>query len=205
MRTRHAFLILIALVVLPLVVSAADKPSEYAALLATLNGGNTSIDFTRLRVSYMDSPEYKQAKDTTDAEKAMFEALDARDFPKALKSAETVLASEYVNIDAHFVAFSACKQMGAMDQAQFHLTIFRGLIDSIRSSGDGSSPEKAWVVITVHEEYVLLRVLGFRPSGQSVMNQNGHSYDVMKVKNAKDGSDQTFYFNVDIPFKHYGV
>jgi len=31
------------------------------------------------------------------------------------------------------------------------------------------------------------------------VNQNGHSYDVMKVKNAEDGTEQAFYFNVDIP------
>ncbi len=36
------------------------------------------------------------------------------------------------------------------------------------------------------------------------MHKDGHSYDVMKVKNAQDGTEQTFYFNVDIPFKHYG-
>jgi len=90
-----------------------------------------------------------------------------------------------------------------MDKAEFHRTVFRGLINSIRNSGDGKSPETAWVVITVHEEYVILRVLGFRPSQQSLLSQNGHSYDVMKVKNAEDGTEQTFYFNVDIPFKHY--
>jgi hypothetical protein len=64
--------------------------------------------------------------------------------------------------------------------------------------------EKAWVVINVHEEYVVLRALGFRPSEQNVAHKDGHSYDVMKVKNAEDGTEQTLYFNVDIPFKHYG-
>ena len=59
-------------------------------------------------------------------------------------------------------------------------------------------------MINVHEEYVVLRVLGFKPSGQSLVNQNGHAYDVMKVKSIENGTEQTFYFNVDIPFKHYG-
>jgi hypothetical protein len=134
----------------------------------------------------------------------MSDALNKKDYPAALKDAEAVLESNYVNIDAHFVALVANKEMGAMDKAEFHRTIFRGLINSIRNSGDGKSLETAWVVINVHEEYVLLRVLGFRPSQQSLVNQKGHSYDVMKVKNAEDGTDQTFYFNVDIPFKHYG-
>ena len=81
--------------------------------------------------------------------------------------------------------------------------MFRGLIDSIRSSGDGKSPAKAWVVISVAEEYAVLQALGFKPSGQSLLHQNGHSFDVMKAK-SDDGTEQTFYFNVDIPFKHYG-
>jgi hypothetical protein len=185
--------------------AAAQEPSEYAKLLESVKSGNTSIDFARLRISYMDSPEYKAAKDTSDAEKAMGNALDAKDYPKALINAEKVLSGEFVNIDAHFVAYAASLELGDKDQAAFHLAVFRGLIDSIRKSGDGKSLATAWVVISVHEEYVLMRVLGYRLSSQSVMNKGGHNYDVMEVKSADDGSDATFYFNVDIPFKHYGV
>jgi hypothetical protein len=204
MRPILVVLGLLAVVALPPAVAALDQPSEYASLLASLKAGKTDIDYTRLRLSYMDSPEYKAAKDVSDSEKAMFEALSKKDYPAALKQAELVLQSEYVNMDAHFVAYIANREMGALDKAEFHRTVFRGLIDSIRNSGDGKSPEKAWVVITVHEEYVLLRVLGFTPSEQSLLHKDGHSYDVMKVKNAEDGTEQTFYFNVDIPFKHYG-
>ncbi len=188
-------------------VASPDQPSEYAALLASLKAGKTDIDYARLRISYMDSPEYKAAKDTSESEKAMTEELNKKDFPAALKDAEAVLKSDYVNIDAHFVAFVANREMGATDKAEFHRTVFRGLIDSIMNSGDGKSPEKAWVVITVHEEYVILNVLGFMrfPMNQSLMHKDGHSYDVMTAKKADDGTEQTFYFNVDIPFKHYGI
>jgi hypothetical protein len=204
MRNILVVLGLLAVAALPPAVAAQDRPSEYATLLASLKAGNTSIDYTRLRLSYMDSPEYKAAKDVSKSEEAMSDALNKKDYPAALKDAEAVLESNYVNIDAHFVALVANQEMGAMDKAEFHRTVFRGLLNSIRNSGDGKSLETAWVVINVHEEYVLLRVLGFRPSQQSLVNQNGHSYDVMKVKNAEDGTEQTFYFNVDIPFKHYG-
>ncbi|HME57012.1 MAG TPA: DUF4919 domain-containing protein [Terracidiphilus sp.] len=204
MRNILVVLGLLAVVALPPAVAAQDQPSEYATLLASLKAGKTDIDYTRLRLSYMDSPEYKAAKDVSKSEDAMTEALNKNDYPAALKHAEAVLESNYVNIDAHYVALVANREMGAMDKAEFHRTVFRGLINSIRSSGDGKSMETAWVVITVHEEYVVLRVLGFRPSGQSLVNQNGHAYDVMKVKRVEDGTEQTFYFNVDIPFKHYG-
>ena len=85
-------------------------------------------------------------------------------------------------------------------KAEFHRTVFRGLIDSIRNTGDGKSPEKAWVIISVHEEYVVLRAMGLKPSGQSLMMDKGHAYDVMKAKD-EDGKEETFYFNTDIPMK----
>jgi hypothetical protein len=204
MRPMLVVLCLLAVVALPPALAAPDQPSEYASLLASLKAGNTDINYTRLRHGYMDSPEYKAAKDVSSSEDAMFEALNKKDYSVALKSAEAVLECNYVNIDAHYIAFIANQEMGATEKAEFHRTVFRGLINSIRNSGDGKSPETAWVVISVHEEYVLLRILGFKPSGQSVMQKDGHSYDVMKVKNATDGTEQTFYFNVDIPFKHYG-
>jgi hypothetical protein len=204
MRARRFILVLLALIALPFLLAAEDSPSEYATLLAALKAGNTNIDYTRLRLSYMDSPEYKQSKDVSSAEKSMMEELNKKDYSAALKDAEKVLDSEYVNIDAHYVALVANREMGATEKAEFHRTVFRGLIDSIRNSGDGKSADKAWVVISVHEEYVMLRVLGFKPSEQSLLQKDGHSFDVMKVKNVDDGTDQTFYFNVDIPFKHYG-
>jgi hypothetical protein len=205
MRARPLVLALIALIALPSLVAAQNSPSEYATLLASLKAGNVNVDYARLRLSYVDSPEYKEAKDVTKPEKAMTEALNAKNFPEALKNAETVLANEYVNMDAHFVAFVSNRELGAPDKAEFHRTVFRGLVDSIRNSGDGKSTETAWVVINVHEEYVMLRVLGFAPSEQSLLNKDGHSFDLMKVKNVDDGTMQTFYFNVDIPMKHYGI
>jgi len=201
---RHVIPAFLALVAFALPVAAQTPQSEYGTLLASLKGGSTLIDYARLRLSYVDSPEYKKAKDVSKAEKAMSDALGAKNFREALKNAEIVLASEYVNMDAHFVAYVANREMGAADKAEFHRTVFRGLVDSIIHSGDGKSAEKAWAVINVHEEYVVLRALGFRPGEQSLLNKDGHAYDVMKVKNVDDGTEQTLYFNVDTPFKHYG-
>src|SRR5579859_1760076 len=201
MHARSFGFVLLALLALPGFAGTKD-PSEYASLLASVKAGNTNIDYGRLRRSYMESPERKKAKNVSDSEKAMFEALSAKDFPKALKLAETVLAVEYINMDAHFVASMANREMGDTEKAEFHRTAFRGLIDSIRNSGDGKSMETAWVVVTVHEEYVVLRALGFKPSGQSLLEKDGHSYDVMKVKSAEDGAEQSFYFNIDIALKY---
>jgi hypothetical protein len=205
MRARHFSIAVFLFALLPLFVGAQEKPSEYATLLAALKAGNTDIDYGRLRLSWMDSPEYKHVRDTTKEEDAMGAAMKEKNYAEALKNAEVVLAKNYVDIDTQFLAYMANKALGAADEAEFHKKVFRGLVASILDSGDGKSTEKAWVVIKTHEEYVVLRLLGYRPGDQSLMQKDGHSYDVMKVKNADDGTDATFYFNVDIPMKHYGV
>jgi hypothetical protein len=54
----------------------------------------------------------------------MTQALGAKGFPTALKDAEIVLARNYVNIDAHFVAFIANQEMGVPEKAKFHQAVF---------------------------------------------------------------------------------
>ena len=93
MRKIFVILGLLAVAILPSSVAALDQPSEYATLLASLKAGKTDIDYARLRISYMDSPEYKAAKDTSDSEKAMIAALNSKDYPAALKIAEIVLTA----------------------------------------------------------------------------------------------------------------
>jgi hypothetical protein len=203
MRVRYVFFVLLALIAVARLASAQQQSSEYSNLLASLKAGNTNVDYARLRLSYIDSPERKKAKDTSDSEKAMMNAFNAKEFARAIQEADIVLANEYINLDAHLVEAVANRELGAVEKADFHRAVLGGLIDSILKSGDGKSLKTAWVVISVHEEYVILQVLGFMPSQQSVLHQDGHSYDEMKVKNAQDGTEQTFYFNVDIPFQSY--
>jgi hypothetical protein len=181
-----------------------QKPSsEYAALLARVQNGDTSIDFQKLRFSYMESPERKSAKDTSDQESGMFKALNANDFKEAIKNADTVLANEFVNLDAHYVESVAYGKLQDAEKADFHRRIFAGLFKSIIGSGDGKSPATAYVVISTNEEYIVLKVMGLTPGTQSLIHDGGHSYDRMEVKDRKTNETVTLYFNVDIPFKHY--
>ncbi|MBZ5531873.1 MAG: DUF4919 domain-containing protein [Acidobacteriia bacterium] len=190
----------------PLAVRAqAHKPSEYAALRDRVKSGDQSVDFARLRISYVDSPEFKNAKDTSEESTKMSEAFKAREFKQVIKTAEVVLENNYTDLDAHFYAFTACRELGEVKQAEFHRAVFKGLVDSILHSGDGKTPETAYVVVTVHEEYVVLSMLGLQPQGQALLHDKGHSYDVMKAKDKKSGEAVTLYFNADIPFKSYEV
>jgi hypothetical protein len=129
-------------------------------------------------------------------------ALNSRNYAEALKNAEAVPAEDYVDMDAHFAEYIAHRELKNTDQAEFHKFVLQGLLDSITRSGDGKTPETAFQVIEVHEEYVLLRFMGLMPSKQSLLEKDGHSYDEMEVVNPKTQEKVTLYFNIDVEEKH---
>jgi len=203
LKRTSALLILLLVTTLAGYCQEEKKPSEYSTLLARVKSGDLSIDFKQLRFSYMESPERHQAKDTDEQKKAMFEALKKKDYAKAVHNADVVLEQEFIDLDAHRVEQIACEGLQDEQKARFHEAVARGLLKSILDSGDGKSAATAYVVISVHEEYIVLQVLGLRPSGQSVVHLDGHSYDVLETKKQDSGAGVKLYFNVDIPFRHY--
>ena len=196
----------VMLMAVALACAAQDQktpPSEYATLLARVQSGDVSIDFTQLRFAYMESPERQNAKDASRQRDEMLKAMKEKDYKKAISNADLVLESDFVDLDAHRVEQVAYEELQNQEKAAFHKAVVQGLLRSIMDSGDGKTAKTAYVVITVHEEYIVLQVLGLRPSQQSVVHQNGHSYDVMETLKRDSNETVTLYFNVDIPFKHY--
>jgi hypothetical protein len=90
----------------------------------------------------------------------------------------------------------------ALMKRRYSAFIFLLIITAV-DSGDGKSLGTAYVVISTHEEYVLPQVLGLKPGQQSLRQQDGHNYDVLRATDPKSNAPVTLYFNVDIPFKHY--
>lgn len=172
-------------------------------MVERVKGGDQTIDFRELRLAYMDSRTYSNGPDTETQKKAMTAALNSKDFKGSIKNADVVLASNYVDMDAHFAEYIANRELNATGKADFRKFVLQALLKSITDFGDGKTPETAFQVIQVHEEYVLLRFMGVGlPESQSLLHKNGHSYDEIKFKDPKSGQSVTIYFNVDIPAKH---
>lgn len=177
--------------------------SDYARLLARVRAGDMTVDFKQMRFAYMDSPEYKVAKNTDAEAEAMIAAVNAGDFPAAIKNADVVLAGDYVDLDAHFAEYVAHRELHHDAESQFHKNVFDGLLHSITNSGDGKSEQTAYVVAQTHEEYVVIRMFGLTLNKQSLKRVNHHAYDVIDATDPQSSQKVTLYFNVDIPMKHY--
>jgi len=185
--------------------SSAQAPQQpgaptYDELVARAKTGDANVDYLALRDAYAESPNYdpyggKLGK----LQSEMFDAYRRADCAAVLAKAESILAVDFVHVDAHLVAGLCHGKLGNEAAMRRERETARGLIDSILQSGDGKSEASAFVVIQIAEEYSLLGVLGLRPSNQALIHAQGHSYDRFDAKANDTGQQAVVFFNVDRP------
>ncbi|MBM4351008.1 MAG: DUF4919 domain-containing protein [Deltaproteobacteria bacterium] len=196
--------IISALLVMVFAINPGDAASQekqsYEALMARVKSGDPVADFKALRIAYTETSLYNPYGGDNEARQSMFDALENKQFEKAIEQATAILDKNYVDIDAHFVCRIAYREMKNMEKSRDHHLMTKGLIDSILHSGDGTAPETAFIVINTREEYILLNVLGFKAQKQSLIESNGRRYDRMEATDLKTNQRVEIYFNVDFPY-----
>jgi hypothetical protein len=178
-------------------LSQQGKPT-YESLLERVKKEDPEVDFTALRMAYADSPNYKETD--SDLRKAMFSALNEKNYDKAIAVAGQILDVNYLDIDAHLVSAIVSKRKNDTERQKRHDYVGKGLTQSILASGDGKTPETAYVVISVDEEYSLLRVLGLRMQSQALLGLGAHHYDKLEVTDREVQGKRTLFFNIDKPY-----
>ncbi len=175
-------------------------PVSYETLLERVKKQDPAVDFKALRFAYTETKQYDPYGGSLDVRDAMFAALNAKENDKALEASAKLLASNYLDINAHFVAYAANKNLSRTQESDYHKHVFQNLLKSIIDSGDGKTLETAFVVISVDEEYTLFNFMSLLPAGQAKVEEKGHNYDKMTGKDLKTGKLVVYYFNVDKPF-----
>lgn len=178
-------------------VAPAEK-SKYNDLLEKVKQKDPSVNFTELRLAFYESPNYNPYAPMM-TYRPMNAALAQKNYEEALKIADSVLAKNFVEINAHMTAQIAHQELGNTERAQFHKFMVDGLLNSIKSNVDGKSLDTAYEVISINEEYGLIRSLGLRPIKQGLVPNKGHHFDAITVVD-QTGKESVIYFNVDKPF-----
>src|SRR5215213_351826 len=204
MRVISAFLVLLSIVLTVSAQTTQDTPkppekTKYDVLLERVKQKDPAVNFTELRHAFYESPNYDPYSAMT-TYRPLNAALGQKNYEEVLKIAESVLAKNFVEVNAHMAAQIAYQETGNTERAQFHKFMADGLLNSIRSSVDGKSPEKAFEVISINEEYGLIRSLKLRPIKQALVQDKGHSYDAITVIDPQTNQESTIYFNIDKPF-----
>ena len=171
----------------------------HAALVEKFKKGG-EVDFTKLRQAFYESADYNPDAPML-TYRPLYGALTQTNYAEAIKIAQSVLEKNFVEVNAHIVAHVAYRESGDTERAQFHKYVADGLLNSIKSTGDGKSVDTAFNVISINEEYGLLRSIGLTPIHQALIANKGHSFDALTVVDPKTNQQSLVYFNVDKPFK----
>lgn len=193
MKTVLRYLLLLSLPFGPL--SAQNKPTNEERDARMKKA-------TELRLAYAASAEYNPY-DTkiSDIRKAASDFYDQKMFPEAIAEAQKGLARSQYNIDLLIILATCYRTLGDTANADKSRELWMSLMDSVLRSGDGLGYATAFKVISVDEEYSLLRVLQLEVINQSLESHDGSQFDVMRVKSGKSDQEFVLYFNVDLPKK----
>jgi hypothetical protein len=162
--------------------------------------GTEKPDLAVLRDEYV-TTEYYRPWDTTGVLQQMKTSDEKRDWISVAKLAEQNVSRYFVNIEFHYLAMKANKNLGNNDKYLWHRKMLYDIVQEIMSRGNGKSLETAYRVISVSEEFVIMNFLGLRYSDQLAFPFEGHYYEQFLVEPNEFYNGRQIYFNVDIPMK----
>jgi len=171
----------------------------YHDLLAAAQQNPSGADFHTLRMAYARSDAYAPYSHHVEVVEALRNALPAADFDAALDAIARMLEANYLDIEAHIAADYVHTRLDQPDRSAYHRGFAQGLLRAIFETGDGRDFSTAFIVLAISEEYTVLRLMGLRPGGQTLVEHEGHWFDVIDAAHAQTGAPATVYFNIDIP------
>jgi len=180
-RTAGAIAAIAAGLLLALVSSVlADDATmaRYRQMVSAAKASPDTVNFSELRSAYVKSGIYKG------------NASDPMAFFLSKPAPERV--SEFVDdnfaiVGTHLYALSTYPA-GAPERAM-HAKMLAKIVAAMLAGTNGKSPESAIHILTVSEEYDLVRLLKLAPRGQALITQNGIPYDRMSVTQTSAGAE----------------
>jgi hypothetical protein len=150
---------------------------------------STVEDFTRLRTEYGDRPDFAQICERDHPIRKLVELTNGKQYEEVLAVSQPWIEQCPVDIHGRLVTAIALTELGRKDAADEQIRWYRGLVESILASGDGRSPQTAFTVISIGEEYAVLRALKLQPQKQTVVD----GVDEITVQTEQGAA--TIYFN----------
>lgn len=180
----------------------AETPARtYEQWVAMAEAGNPAVDYTALRQAYTHSRGYDgYGASWSTVREAFVTAVNSRDCAKVIELSPQIQQADYTYPLLHVVRANCFHQMGETDNANRERDIFRGLSQSILSSGDGKTTATAYVVVTMAEERYVVAAQELEEHAQALVNAAGRNFDRIDGADTRTGENRTVYFNIDAFF-----
>lgn len=157
------------------------------------------VDFTALRTDYGARDDFAALceDERSESKDSIANAMNQSNWSVAAESSERWLSSCPIDAQIHYWYAAVLLQLGQEDDAEEHYCWFKGLTDSVLTTGDGKTPETAYVTISIPEEYAVLLALRLKPISQTLLE--GRAIDMLTVED-ENGSVSSVYFNPSLHF-----
>ncbi len=175
-----------------------DKYSEY---VQKLESGQTDIDYTAFRHSFLESKQFEKKGTAYDSLKKLVRtAISNKNYNEVIKQTKAMLNIDYTSMFAHKYLQQTYKVLGdTINRNKYHDIEF-GLLNSITHSGDGKTCETGWHVTQIEEEYFILSMIGATLQKQSISSAGQNICDKMEIK-TEEGEVKTYYFEANKVFE----
>lgn len=178
----------------------AEKEKAFKEIVERMKKSDATVDFKAARLLYAELDAYSPMGGRGGYAKL----ISAGENQKALDLADETLRENYLDIDAHWAALTVANTLKDEKRSAHHLYMVKGILDSIVKSGDGRTEATAFVVISISEEYAMVRAFKLRSKGQAILRKDGHVFDVLTcVDPAKPETEAKMYFNTDAIWRGY--
>lgn len=155
-------------------------------------------DFDELRKEIGWRKDFREICEDSRLIKEIRGAFEGKNFERVIHLSESYLLRCPVDIHTHYFRAIAFLETGRAAEGKPHYDWFEGLIRSILASGDGKSPETAYVTISISEEYAALSYLRLKPKQQGLVS-NPSKRDHFVVED-ESGKRSELWFN---PAAHF--
>lgn len=181
-------------------IAVSQTAAEFNKLVHTVFSSEAAIeDFKSLRHLYVETDNYNPYDN--DLSRNIRAAYENEDYELVIKLIDENIATNFVSFDLHFFAMKTFQALNKPELHRWHGYVAFGLSDSIMEGVDGKTPENAFRVINVREEYIVMNFLKVKLLEQAFVKIKGTPYDVMSVESIRTGEKFDLYFNTEYPSK----
>jgi hypothetical protein len=133
--------------------------------------------------------------------------LAKKEYQEAIPFGKNILAENPVNLAITYDMLVCYHELAVKDTARIYAERYYNMLEAIANSGDGKSPETAFVVLKVNDEYQMLYYMQLDSEGQSLLYTEFGPVDKLKIarvkkkKGAEGQKVKEVYFNVTLLFE----
>ena len=189
------------------VISVPNSPFEYARLKNRMYERDSTLTDYEFQLLYFGAtfqsdyaPYFPSA-----LEERFNDLYESENYAAALPLADSVLKNNPVNLKLTLRAAVCANSLNQSDLTTAYMKMYKGIFQTIISTGDGWSEEHAFVVTSVSDEYEIMAMWEIGYTKQSLLASQTDMFTLDKVTRKelkKDGiKTKGMYFDVSLPFQ----